>query len=153
MFEDADGSANDSASTLDGEEEEGGGDWEKEPCKPGEKGMKGGLAEGPSEFYIFVWRAHNVLILKPLKERRNPDAFPPKTAFGRSVVKIAPVFRFFKSPQGILALRNGIVSIALWVPAVCSNSAWFYYDNKGIWALIMAQVCKMLSFWGCFFKC
>jgi hypothetical protein len=35
------------------------------------------------------------------------------------------------------------VSIALWVPAVCSTSAWFYYDNKGIWALIMAQVCEI----------
>ena len=72
--------------------------------------------------------------------KRNPDAFPPRTGFGRAMLKLAPIFRFFKSPEGILALRSGIVSVALWIPAVCPQSAWFYYENKGIWALIMAQV-------------
>ncbi len=48
--------------------------------------------------------------------------------------------RFFKSPEGIFSLRHAVVSIVLWIPAVCSSSAWFYYDNRGIWALIMAQV-------------
>lgn len=32
------------------------------------------------------------------------------------------------------------MSVALWVPAVCVSSAWFNYNNKGLWALIMAQV-------------
>jgi hypothetical protein len=32
------------------------------------------------------------------------------------------------------------VSLALWIPAVVPSSAWFYYDNKGLWALIMAQM-------------
>ncbi|KAF9475517.1 hypothetical protein BDN70DRAFT_883627 [Pholiota conissans] len=115
------GSGNDSRSTLDDEDGE---EWELEKekekvaAREAEKATKG-LAEAP--------------------KKRNPDAFPPKSTFGRGVVKIAPIFRFFKSPQGIFALRNGIVSIALWVPAVCPSSAWFYYDNKGIWALIMAQ--------------
>ncbi|KAF8179112.1 hypothetical protein BJ912DRAFT_1128563, partial [Pholiota molesta] len=117
-FEDADRSANDSASTLDDEEEEEGGGKEKEPCKPGEKGMKGGGSRGEAQSRC-IPAQDGVRSLR----RQAP----------------APVFRFFKSPQGILALRNGIVSIALWVPAVCSTSAWFYYDNKGIWALIMAQ--------------
>jgi len=35
----------------------------------------------------------------------------------------------------------GLVSVALWVPSVCHSTAWFYYTNKGLWALIMAQVC------------
>ncbi|KDR68787.1 hypothetical protein GALMADRAFT_78068 [Galerina marginata CBS 339.88] len=70
---------------------------------------------------------------------RNPDAFPPTTAFGRFIIKLAAVLRFFKSPEGIFALRMGIVSVALWVPAVCRTTAWFYYDNKGLWALITAQ--------------
>jgi hypothetical protein len=139
---------------LDEEEEEEEEEKEKEPCKPGEKGMKGGVAEGPSKsisYFILWWCTDHELSTK--KVRRNPDAFPPKTAFGRFVVKLAPVFRFFKSPQGILALRNGIVSIALWVPAVCSTSAWFYYDNKGIWALIMAQVRELAWMLCCFFEC
>ncbi|KAF8972504.1 hypothetical protein BDZ97DRAFT_1722616 [Flammula alnicola] len=72
-------------------------------------------------------------------KKRNPDAFPPTTTFGRFFLKLAPVFRFFKSPQGIFAFRTGIVSVALWIPAVCHSSAWFYYDNRGIWGLIMSQ--------------
>ncbi|PPQ95766.1 hypothetical protein CVT26_015853 [Gymnopilus dilepis] len=71
--------------------------------------------------------------------RRNPDAFPPTTGFGRSYVKLASILRFFKSAQGVFALRVAFVSVALWIPAVCPSSAWFYYDNKGVWALIMAQ--------------
>ena len=78
------------------------------------------------------------------EEQRDPDALPPKTISGRLLRKTAPFFRFFKSPQGFLALRSGIVSVAMWVPAVCPQTAWFYYDNKGIWALIMAQVRRVL---------
>lgn len=28
----------------------------------------------------------------------------------------------------------------LWVPAVCHLTAWFYYENRTLWALIMAQM-------------
>ncbi|KAF9560292.1 hypothetical protein CPC08DRAFT_708223 [Agrocybe pediades] len=72
-------------------------------------------------------------------KRRNPDAFPPTTMFGKTVLKVAPFFRFFKSTEGIFALRMGIVSVALWIPSVCRSSAWFYYSNRGLWALIMSQ--------------
>ena len=57
------------------------------------------------------------------------------------LLKLAPFFQFFKSVNGIFALRMGLVSVALWVPAVCHSSAWIYYSNKGVWGLIMAQVC------------
>ena len=60
---------------------------------------------------------------------------------GKFSVKLLAVFLFLKSPKGIFAFRLGIVSVALWVPAVCHSSAWLYYDNRGVWALIMAQVC------------
>lgn len=33
-----------------------------------------------------------------------------------------------------------MVSVALWVPAVFQSTAWFYYENRGLWALIMAQI-------------
>ena len=59
---------------------------------------------------------------------------------------MAPFFQFFKSANGIFALRMGLVSVALWVPAVCHSSAWIYYSNKGLWGLIMAQVCFIFSF-------
>jgi hypothetical protein len=59
---------------------------------------------------------------------------------GRSLVKVGAVFRFFKSAEGIFSLRVAVVSVALWVPAVCHSTAWFYYGNRGLWALIMAQM-------------
>ena len=65
---------------------------------------------------------------------------------GRFSLKLLAVFRFLKSPEGIFAFRLGIVSVALWIPAVCHSSAWLYYENRGVWALIMAQVC-LSFFW------
>ncbi|KAF8060806.1 hypothetical protein FPV67DRAFT_1673642 [Lyophyllum atratum] len=71
---------------------------------------------------------------------KNPDALPPTTAFGRFFLTLGNMLEFFKSPEGIFGLRHAIVSIALWIPSVCTSSAWFYYGNRGLWALIMAQV-------------
>ena len=94
------------------------------------------------------WGFERFLTLSPTIsiqiEKRNPDAFPPKTTFRRFLLKLAPFFRFFESANGIFALRMGLVSVALWVPAVCHSSAWIYYSNKGLWGLIMAQVCLFL---------
>ncbi|KAF9043705.1 hypothetical protein BDZ89DRAFT_943304 [Hymenopellis radicata] len=70
---------------------------------------------------------------------RNPDALAPKTALGRFSLKVAAFIRFLRSPQGVFALRYAIVSVALWIPTVCSSSIWFVYNNRGLWALIMAQ--------------
>ncbi|KAF9011593.1 hypothetical protein BDZ89DRAFT_1077624 [Hymenopellis radicata] len=70
---------------------------------------------------------------------RDPDALAPKTALGRFSLKVAAFIRFLRSPQGVFALRYAIVSIALWIPTVCSSSIWFVYNNRALWALIMAQ--------------
>ncbi|KIY48354.1 hypothetical protein FISHEDRAFT_43559 [Fistulina hepatica ATCC 64428] len=70
---------------------------------------------------------------------RNPDALPPTTSIGRLFVHLGSVVRFLTSANAVYALRYAIVSIALWIPQICHNSAWFVYENKGIWALIMAQ--------------
>ncbi|GLB36769.1 putative ER transporter, 6TM, N-terminal [Lyophyllum shimeji] len=78
-----------------------------------------------------------------LKEKpawKNPDALPPKTAVGRFFLMLGNMATFFHSPEGIFGLRHGIVSVALWIPSVCPSSAWFYYENRGLWALIMAQL-------------
>ncbi|KAJ3501936.1 hypothetical protein NLJ89_g9115 [Agrocybe chaxingu] len=77
-------------------------------------------------------------------KRRDPDAFPPTTAFGRSFVSFSKFFRFLKSPEGIFSLRVAIVSFALWIPSVIPSSAWFYYEQKGMWALVMAQTALAL---------
>ncbi|KAK7008046.1 hypothetical protein R3P38DRAFT_3211693 [Favolaschia claudopus] len=72
--------------------------------------------------------------------RRNPDARPPKSALGRFSIALGGVLRFFRTPEGIFALRHAFLSLALWIPAVVRRTAWFYYAEKGLWALIMAQM-------------
>jgi hypothetical protein len=42
--------------------------------------------------------------------------------------------------EGIFALRVLIVTIAISIPAVVKSSAGFYYREKGMWAVIMAQL-------------
>ncbi|KAJ7660842.1 hypothetical protein DFH06DRAFT_1472122 [Mycena polygramma] len=71
---------------------------------------------------------------------RNPDALPPTSALGRFSVALGGSLRFFKSPEGIFALRHAVISLALWIPSVVPRTAWFYYANKGLWALIMGQM-------------
>ncbi|KAK5069141.1 hypothetical protein LTR64_008706 [Lithohypha guttulata] len=44
-----------------------------------------------------------------------------------------------RSIEGLYALRIVILTIALGVPAVIPSSAGFFYREKGLWALIMAQ--------------
>ncbi|KAF4566563.1 hypothetical protein EYR36_011994 [Pleurotus pulmonarius] len=72
-------------------------------------------------------------------KRRNPDALPPRTGMGRFAVRLGSFFRWFKSAEGIFALRTAVVTLALWIPAVVPSSAGFNYQHKGLWALIMAQ--------------
>ncbi|KAL0954522.1 hypothetical protein HGRIS_003489 [Hohenbuehelia grisea] len=79
--------------------------------------------------------------LPPLEAHspRNPDALPPTTGWGRTGVRLGAVVKWFRSPEGVFALRSAVVSLALWIPAVCPSSAKLYYDKKGMWALIMGQ--------------
>jgi hypothetical protein len=42
--------------------------------------------------------------------------------------------------EGLYAFRVVVVTIALGVPAVIPSSAGFYYRERGLWALIMAQL-------------
>jgi len=96
------------------------------------------VVENKRKFIFLLSLGHQ--LKNCLIDRRNPDAFPPKSVFGKFWVKLAAFGRFFKSPQGIFALRHAVLSVALWIPAVCPSTAWFYYVYKGIWALIMGQV-------------
>lgn len=41
--------------------------------------------------------------------------------------------------EGIYAMRILIATLAAGIPAVCTTSASFFYREKGLWALIMAQ--------------
>ncbi|BEJ11424.1 hypothetical protein CspHIS471_0108460 [Cutaneotrichosporon sp. HIS471] len=77
--------------------------------------------------------------LKSRFHPRDPDAGPPGNAFQKVGRVVSTTMRAATGNNGIFALKYGIVSVALWVPAVCKSSAEFYYVNRGLWALIMAQ--------------
>jgi len=47
--------------------------------------------------------------------------------------------RWTHTAEAVFVFRYMLLSILLWLPAVFKSSAHFYYTNKGIWALIMAQ--------------
>jgi hypothetical protein len=49
------------------------------------------------------------------------------------------VTHWIGSTEGMFALRMLVVTIALAIPAVLTSSAGFFYREKGLWALIMAQ--------------
>ncbi|CAK9785943.1 hypothetical protein CC85DRAFT_328300 [Cutaneotrichosporon oleaginosum] len=76
---------------------------------------------------------------KPKYGARDPDAGPPRNALQKVGRVVSAMVRAATGVNGIFALKYGIVSVAFWVPSVCPSSAAFYYRNRGLWALIMAQ--------------
>ncbi|KDN36919.1 hypothetical protein K437DRAFT_47636 [Tilletiaria anomala UBC 951] len=72
--------------------------------------------------------------------RRDPDAMPPTNALHYLGRSITGIYNVMTSTDGIFALRVAVVTLALWVPQVVPSSAAFYYHQRGVWALIMAQL-------------
>ncbi|CAI4212384.1 unnamed protein product [Parascedosporium putredinis] len=52
---------------------------------------------------------------------------------------ISATFDWLTNPEGLYALRMVIVTIATSIPGLLPQTAGFFYREKGIWALIMAQ--------------
>ncbi len=73
------------------------------------------------------------------RARHDPDALPPTKVVHYIGRFVAGVYNYILSPEGLFGLRMAIVSVATWIPQVVPASANFYYSNKGIWVLIMAQ--------------
>jgi hypothetical protein len=53
---------------------------------------------------------------------------------------ILGLYRWLTCDEGIYALRVVIVTIAISIPAVLPNTAGFYFREKGLWALVTAQL-------------
>ncbi|EIW70668.1 hypothetical protein TREMEDRAFT_73534 [Tremella mesenterica DSM 1558] len=70
---------------------------------------------------------------------KDPDARDPRNLFQRFGRRLFLLWKGVTSNAGVFALKYAIVSVALWVPAVCPTTARFYYENRGLWALIMSQ--------------
>ncbi|KAJ6556814.1 hypothetical protein DFH09DRAFT_987191 [Mycena vulgaris] len=71
--------------------------------------------------------------------RRDPDSRPPTNALQKLMHFIHHIYLWTGTAEAIFTFKYVFISIALWLPAVFRSSANFYYVEKGIWALIMAQ--------------
>ncbi|PCH37055.1 hypothetical protein WOLCODRAFT_140699 [Wolfiporia cocos MD-104 SS10] len=71
--------------------------------------------------------------------RRDPDGRPPSNIFQHAANVLHAVYQWAKTPEAMFAFKYALLTIALWIPQVCKSSAGFVYDQKGVWALIMAQ--------------
>lgn len=68
----------------------------------------------------------------------------PKKRRGFLTRGIIGFYKWFTNPGGMYALRMVVVTIATSIPAVLPNTAGFFYREKGIWAVIMAQTCLLM---------
>ncbi|KAJ6554824.1 hypothetical protein B0H19DRAFT_1263119 [Mycena capillaripes] len=71
--------------------------------------------------------------------RRDPDSRPPTNASQKVMHRIHKIYQWAGTAEAVFIFKYVFISIALWLPAVFQHSAHFYYVEKGIGALIMAQ--------------
>lgn len=72
------------------------------------------------------------------EDRRDPDARPPRS-YQKVTIGIHNFGRWLGTPETIFAIRFSLVSVALWLPQIFRSSAQISYEQKLIWAQIMAQ--------------
>lgn len=68
----------------------------------------------------------------------------PKRRRGFLTRGVIGTYKWLTNPGGMYALRMVVVTVALSIPAVLPNTAGFFYREKGIWAVIMAQTCLLM---------
>uniref|UniRef100_A0A0W0FWJ3 ER transporter 6TM N-terminal domain-containing protein n=1 Tax=Moniliophthora roreri TaxID=221103 RepID=A0A0W0FWJ3_MONRR len=71
--------------------------------------------------------------------RRDPDSAPPTNVVQRIMNTIHSLYHWTKTAEAMFTFKYVIITIALWIPGVLRSTANFYYVQKGLWALIMAQ--------------
>ncbi|VDB95654.1 unnamed protein product [Peniophora sp. CBMAI 1063] len=72
--------------------------------------------------------------------RKDPDTRSVRGPIQRLFSTMRQAYAWSFSPNGLYVLRYCVVTFALWLPAVFKTSAEFYYKQKGVWGLIMAQM-------------
>ncbi|KZT71069.1 hypothetical protein DAEQUDRAFT_724415 [Daedalea quercina L-15889] len=96
-------------------------------------GGQGALGETPQGPQTEGWEREEQVY------RRDPDGRPPSNPIQYVMNAIHHAWMWVQTPEALFAFKMVLVTIALWVPAVCRSSAHFVYAQKGLWALIMAQ--------------
>ncbi|GAA6009109.1 hypothetical protein JCM11491_005752 [Sporobolomyces phaffii] len=72
------------------------------------------------------------------EDRRDPDARPPRS-YQKVTIGIHNFGKWLGTPETIFAIRFAFVSVALWLPQIFESSAQISYEQKLLWAQIMAQ--------------
>lgn len=86
--------------------------------------------------------------------RRNPDYMPWKSTPLILISKLTNVSDVMTSRSGMFFFKAAILSLLTSMPAYFHSTAAWYYDNRGIWATIMAQLTlavfsgETLASWG-----
>lgn len=79
--------------------------------------------------------------------QRDADALAPRNTYHRIGRVVAASYRFLVSPRSIFAIRYAVAGLVLWIPSVATQqSASFAYQQRAIWAIIMAQFAVSLTF-------
>ncbi|TQV96719.1 protein (fungal and plant) [Cordyceps javanica] len=79
--------------------------------------------------------AGQIKSLKKVRELRRNGM--PKSRTSRAIIT---AYRWLTNPAGMYAARLVIVTIATSIPSAIPHSAGFFYREKGIWAVITAQL-------------
>ncbi|RVD82111.1 uncharacterized protein DFL_006545 [Arthrobotrys flagrans] len=78
------------------------------------------------------------------KKTKSKEVAQQRQTEGRQRSRFAQaltgVFHWFTNNEGVFAARVVIVTLAMAIPGVLRPTAEFCYDNRSIWALIMAQL-------------
>lgn len=73
-------------------------------------------------------------------ERRDPDAAAPSNLIQELLFRFYQLFSVVWSDGFFFAVKAGVISVLVAVPSFTPASAAFFYDNRGLWVLIMAQL-------------
>lgn len=71
--------------------------------------------------------------------RRDPDALPPRNTLEAFMGHLYRMVAGLGGGNALFAIKAGVLSVTLVLPALIKSSAAFAYKNKLVWAIFMAQ--------------
>ncbi|KAG6918461.1 hypothetical protein DXG01_014088 [Tephrocybe rancida] len=75
-----------------------------------------------------------------LPQRRDPDALPPRNVFEVFVGYIYFSVTGLAGGNLLFGIKAGVLTVLLSLPSMLKSTAFFAYDNRFVWAIIMGQV-------------
>ncbi|KAL7418186.1 hypothetical protein BDY24DRAFT_437656 [Mrakia frigida] len=73
-------------------------------------------------------------------QRRDPDALAPDSPVRFILSRLHRGTSVLSSTQFLFAVKAGILTVLVAIPSWTPSTAQLFYENRGLWALIMAQL-------------